>query len=87
MNEVAPYVDQKGNLDAQKFVVDKFILENWQKIAENAFEMGKKGTLKNFANPDKSSKGNSPTSEQPKPFEENFKALGVKMNQKVINID
>jgi hypothetical protein len=87
MNEIAPYVDAKGNLDAQKFMVDKFILDNWQKIAENAFEMGKKGTLKNFANPDKSSRGSSPESQKPDAFKENFKGLGMNMNQKVINID
>jgi hypothetical protein len=87
MNEIAPYVDAKGNLDAQKFMVDKFIIDNWQKIAENAYEMGKKGTLKQFANPDRSSKGNSPEADRPDAFKENFKGLGVKMHQKVINID
>ena len=87
MNEIAPYVDAKGNLDAQRFMVDKFIIENWQKIAENAYEMGKKGTLKQFANPDKSSRGLSPEADKPDAFKENFKSLGVKMHQKVINID
>lgn len=88
INELAPYIDSKtGELNAKDFLFEKFISKNWQKIAENAFEMGKKGTMKRFANPDGSNKGNSPAAESVDKFQENQKSWGINVRQRVINID
>ena len=88
INELAPYIDSKtGELNAKDFLFEKFISKNWQKIAENAFEMGKKGTMKRFANPDGSNKGNSPAAESVDKFQENQKSWGINVKQRVINID
>lgn len=88
MNELAPYINEKtGELNAKDFLFEKFISKNWQKIAENAFEMGKKGTMKRIANPDGSNRGNSPAAEAVDRLRENQKSWGINVNQKVINID
>lgn len=88
INELAPYIDSKtGELNAKDFLFEKFISKNWQKIAENAFEMGKKGTMKRFANPDGSNKGNSPAAESVDKLQENQKSWGINVRQRVINID
>lgn len=88
LNELAPYINEKtGELNAKDFLFDKFISKNWQKIAENAFEMGKKGTIKRFANPDGSNKGNSPTADPVDKLKENQKSWGINTGQRVINID
>lgn len=88
MNELAPYIDVKtGELNAKDFLFEKFISKNWQKIAENAFEMGKKGTMKRIANPDGSNRGNSPAAETVDRLKENQKSWGINVNQRVINID
>jgi anthranilate/para-aminobenzoate synthase component II len=88
MNELAPYIDVKtGELNAKDFLFNKFISQNWQKIAENAFEMGKKGTMKRFANPDGSNKGNSPVAEPVDKLKENQKSWGINVKQRVINVD
>lgn len=88
LNELAPYINEKtGELNAKEFLFDKFISKNWQKIADNAFEMGKKGTMKKIANPDGSNRGNSPTAEAVDKLKENQKSWGVNTKQRVINID
>ena len=88
MNELAPYINEKtGELNAKDFLFEKFISKNWQKIAENAFEMGKKGTMKRFANPDGSNRGNSPAAETVDKLKENQKSWGINVKQRVINVD
>jgi hypothetical protein len=88
INELAPYIDSKtGELNAKDFLFEKFISKNWQKIAENAYEMGKKGTMKRFANPDGSNKGNSPAADPVDKYQENQKSWGINVKQRVINID
>ena len=88
LNDLAPYIDVKtGNLNAKDFLFDKFISTNWQKIAESAYEMGKKGTMKRFANPDGSNRGNSPSAESVDKFQENQKSWGINVKQRVINVD
>lgn len=88
LNELAPYINEKtGELNAKEFLFDKFISKNWQKIADNAYEMGKKGTMKKIANPDGSNRGNSPTAEAVDKLKENQKSWGVNTKQRVINID
>lgn len=88
MNELAPYIDVKtGELNAKEFLFQKFISVNWQKIAESAYEMGKKGTMKRVANPDGSNRGNSPVAESVDKLKENQKAWGINVKQRVINVD
>ena len=88
LNELAPYINEKtGELNAKEFLFDKFISKNWQKIADNAYEMGKKGTMKKIANPDGSNRGNSPTAEAVDKLKENQKSWGINTGQRVINID
>jgi hypothetical protein len=88
LNELAPYIDVKtGNLNAKDFLFDKFIKSNWQKIAEEAYRMGEKGTMKRFANPDGSNRGNSPSAESVDKLQENQKSWGINVKQRVINID
>ena len=69
------------------FLFDKFIKSNWQKIAEEAYRMGEKGTMKRFANPDGSNRGNSPAAESVDKLQENQKSWGINVKQRVINID
>jgi hypothetical protein len=88
LNELAPYINEKtGELNAKEFLFDKFISKNWQKIADNAFEMGKKGTMKKIANPDGSNRGNSPSAEAVDKLKENQKSWGINTRQRVINVD
>jgi hypothetical protein len=88
LNELAPYINEKtGELNAKEFLFDKFISKNWQKIADNAFEMGKKGTMKKIANPDGSNRGNSPSAEAVDKLKENQKSWGINTKQRVINVD
>jgi hypothetical protein len=88
LNELAPYINEKnGELKAKEFLFDKFISQNWQKIAENAYEMGKKGTMRRIANPDGSNKGNSPIAEAVDKLKENQKQWGINVKQRVINVD
>lgn len=88
LNDLAPYIDVKtGNLNAKDFLFDKFIKTNWQKIAEEAYRMGQKGTMKRFANPDGSNRGNSPSAESVDKFQENQKSWGINVKQRVINVD
>ncbi len=88
LNELSPYINEKtGELNAKEFLFNKFISQNWQKIAENAYEMGKKGTMRKIANPDGSNRGNSPTAEAVDKLKENQKKWGINVKQRVINVD
>jgi hypothetical protein len=49
--------------------------------------MGEKGTMKRFANPDGSNRGNSPSAESVDKLQENQKSWGINVKQRVINID
>jgi hypothetical protein len=88
MNELAPYINEKTQeLDAAKFMTDKFILQNWQKIRDSAVEAERGKLLRQVSNPDKTGRGTSVSSGTVDALTENQKAWGINTNQKVINID
>lgn len=88
LNELAPYINEKtGELNAKEYLFNAFIKNNWQKIAENAYEMGKKGVMRKVANPDGSNRGNSPSAEAVDKLKENQKQWGINVKQRVINVD
>ena len=73
-------------LNATKFIVDEFILANYQKIADAAYERGKKDSLKKVANPE-ITRSSSPTdTEKIDPLLAAAKAQGVRV-PRVINLD
>ena len=87
INELAPYIDPKTNeLNSKQLLYDKFILANWQKIADAKAERAVKAAMKDVGNPDRN-RGASPSATSVDAFVEMQKNWGMNTNQKVINID
>lgn len=82
---LSPYMDG-DKVKAEELIVTEFVKKNWQTIAQNAYEAGKREATKGFA-------GMNPSRTQPPvppadadAFKENAKSLGIKTEIKVRDI-
>jgi hypothetical protein len=77
VDAVKPYLNKEGVLNTKKFILDSFILENYETLIKNAKEEGRKEALKQVTNPDKTTIGTSILPQNVNQFEENAKRLGI----------